>query len=180
MVLGADDRLHCDEARAGLHLCAGRAAHRGHGGRGCTGGLLLALVPVGPLFILIIAAITFVLPWLAPRNYALTAFAITPLVLVLIDFLSPARSGMQYADLRLLDTLMGCAIVLLFGYLLWPRRHASELQESMAQARQAIAHYLQLVLDHRLQPESADVSEARRAAYGKHGGHAGSAAKVHG
>lgn len=131
------------------------------------GGLLLALVPVGPLFILIIAAITFVLPWLAPRNYALTAFAITPLVLVLIDFLSPARSGMQYADLRLLDTLMGCAIVLLFGYLLWPRRHASELQESMAQARQAIAHYLQLVLDHRLQPESADVSEARRAAYGK-------------
>lgn len=130
-------------------------------------GLLLALVPVGPLFILIIAAITFVLPWLAPRNYALTAFAITPLVLVLIDFLSPARSGMQYADLRLLDTLMGCAIVLLFGYLLRPRRHASELQESMAQARQAIAHYLQLVLDHRLQPESADVSEARRAAYGK-------------
>jgi len=131
------------------------------------GGLLLTVVPVGPLFILIVAAIAFILPWLAPRNYALTAFAITPLVLVLIDFLSPARSGMQYADLRLVDTLMGCAIVLLFGYLLWPRRHTSELEESMTQARQSIAHYLQLVLDNRLQPENAQVSEARRAAYGR-------------
>ena len=132
-----------------------------------VGGLLLALVPVGPLFIVAIAAITFVLPWLSPRNYALTAFAITPLVLVLIDFLSPVRGGLEYAGLRLVDTLMGCAIVLLFGYLLWPRRHASELNQAMDDARLGIAHYLELVLAHRLQPEGADLSEARRAAYGK-------------
>ena len=131
------------------------------------GGILLAFIPVGPLFILIIACITFVLPWLAQRNYALTAFAITPLVLVLIDFLSPARSGMEYASLRLVDTLIGCAIVLLFGYLLWPRRHSSELHQTMTSVRQTIAHYLELALANSTTPETSALSTARRDAYGK-------------
>ena len=129
------------------------------------GGAILSFVPVGPTFILIIAAITFALPWLAPRNYALTAFAITPLVLVLIDFLSPAKNGMEYATLRMVDTLMGSLIVLLFGYLLWPRRRSRELQAAMNQARQGLAHYLQLVLEHRTQPDAPAVSDARRTAY---------------
>lgn len=132
-----------------------------------VGGLVLTLLPVGPLFILVIAVITFVLPWLSPRNYALTAFAITPLVLVLIDFLSPGGNGLDYAGLRLVDTLMGCAIVLLFGYLLWPRRHGGELEQSMNEARKGIAHYLELVLAHRLQPAGSALNEARRAAYGQ-------------
>ncbi|GEM_PF-1431758 len=131
------------------------------------GGFLLAFVPVGPLFILIIATISFFLPWLSQRNYALTTLAVTPLVLVLIDFLSPVHHGLMYADLRLLDTLTGCAIVLIFGYMLWPRRHASELNQAMSNARLAIANYLQLVLDNRQQPEAAPLSDARRDAYGK-------------
>lgn len=131
------------------------------------GGLLLAIVPVGPIFIFFIAVITFFLPWLAQRNYAMTAFAITPLVLVLIDFLSPAHHGLEYAGLRLADTLIGCAIVLVFGYLLWPRRHFSELNQSMNEARHAIAQYLNLALENRTKPEAASLSEARRSAYGK-------------
>ena len=132
-----------------------------------VGGIFLAFVPVGPLFILIIACITFILPWLAQRNYALTAFAITPLVLVLIDFLSPARSGMEYAGLRLVDTLIGCAIVLLFGYLLWPRRHSSELHQTMTLVRQTIAHYLELALANSTQPQASALSAVRRQAYGQ-------------
>jgi uncharacterized membrane protein YccC len=131
------------------------------------GGLLLAYIPVGPVFILFIAAITFSLPWLAQRNYAMTAFGVTPLVLVLIDFLSPERQGLDYAALRLTDTLTGCAIVLIFGYLLWPRRHFSELNQSMNDARHAIAGYLRSVLDNREQPDAAPLSDARRTAYGK-------------
>ena len=131
------------------------------------GGLLLAFVPVGPLFLLAIAVITFLLPWLSPRNYALAAFSLTPLVLVLIDFLSPARHSMEYANLRFFDTLIGCGIVLIFGYLLWPRRHSSELNQAMSDARQAIAHYLELVLANRMQPENSALGAARRAAYGK-------------
>ena len=132
-----------------------------------VGGILLAFVPVGPLFILIIACITFVLPWLSQRNYALTAFAITPMVLVLIDFLSPARNGFEYASLRLVDTLIGCAIVLLFGYLLWPRRHSSELKTTMEKARQTIAHYLELVMSNRQHPQATELSIARSQAYGQ-------------
>jgi len=131
------------------------------------GGLLLAAVPVGPVFIFFIAAITFTLPWLSQRNYAMTAFGVTPLVLVLIDFLSPAHHGLEYAGLRLADTLIGCVIVLVFGYLLWPRRHFSELNQSMNAARQAIAHYLTLTLQNRTQPDAAPLSDARRTAYGK-------------
>lgn len=132
-----------------------------------VGGLLLALLPVGPIFISIIAAITFFLPWLSQRNYALTAFAVTPLVLVLIDFLSPERHGVDYAMLRLVDTLMGCAIVLVFGYLIWPRRHFSELDQAMTDARKGIAHYLREVLDDRVRETPLALNDARRAAYSK-------------
>ncbi|MVW78805.1 FUSC family protein [Bordetella sp. 02P26C-1] len=132
-----------------------------------VGGLLLAYVPVGPVFILLIGAITFTLPWLAQRSYALTSFAVTPLVLVLIDFLAPERQGIDYAMLRLIDTLAGCAIVLVFGYLLWPRRHFSELDQALTDARKAIAQYLSQALANRSQPEVAQLSDARRAAYSK-------------
>lgn len=131
------------------------------------GSFILAMLPVGPLFILVMAAISFVLPWLAPRNYALTAFAITPLVLVLIDFISHGGHSFDYASLRLVDTLIGCAIVLIFGYLLWPRRHSSELDQAMNKARQGVAHYLELVLANRLHPVGSALNEARRAAYGQ-------------
>jgi uncharacterized membrane protein YccC len=132
-----------------------------------VGGLLLAYVPVGPVFILLIGAIAFTLPWLSQRNYALTSFAVTPLVLVLIDFLAPERQGVDYALLRLVDTLTGCAIVLVFGFLLWPRRHFSELDQAMTDARKGIAQYLKQALDNRAEPDSVQLSDARRASYSK-------------
>ena len=132
-----------------------------------VGGIVLALLPVGIPFIAVIALITFVLPWLAQRNYALTAFAITPLVLVLIDFLTPGANPINFAALRLVDTLIGCAIVLFFGYLLWPKRHTNELTDAMNGITHCLAHYLELVLANPHSPAEPYLSEARRNAYGQ-------------
>jgi len=132
------------------------------------GATLLTLVPVGPVFILLISLIALFLPWASQRSYALSALMLTPLVLVLIDFVSPEAAGVHYATLRLEDTLLGSIIALVFGYLIWPKRHARELSQAFRIARQAIAVYLQAVVPgggHRASPGQAGA--CRRAAYGQ-------------
>ncbi|MGE4335888.1 MAG: FUSC family protein [Pigmentiphaga sp.] len=132
------------------------------------GATLLTLVPVGPVFILLISLIALFLPWASQRSYALSALTLTPLVLVLIDFVSPEAAGVHYATLRLVDTLLGSVIALVFGYLTWPKRHARELSQSLRTARQAIAVYLQAVVPgggRRASPGQAGA--CRRAAYGQ-------------
>jgi hypothetical protein len=68
------------------------------------------LVPFG-----VLAAL---LPYGRNRNYGLLAMFLTPLVMVLADLLKPA--GWRLAGDRLVDTLIGCAIVLVVGFAPWP------------------------------------------------------------
>jgi uncharacterized membrane protein YccC len=80
---------------------------------------LLAVVPHGPLLIIPLAVCAFLLPYGMSRNYGLFATFLTPLVALLIDLLAPT-AGWSLALARLLDTLLGCAAVLLVGYVPWP------------------------------------------------------------
>lgn len=57
-------------------------------------------------------------PVLRARNYTLYTVAMTPLIVILLEFGSTLHSGvMAY---RLIDTGIGFLIAVTVGYLLWP------------------------------------------------------------
>ena len=84
------------------------------------------------------------LPFGRSRNYGLLATFLTPLVVVLIDLLSPG--GWRLAEDRLIDTLIGCAIVLLIGFAPWPMSWYSHLPPLYARAALDVCRYLQEAL----------------------------------
>ena len=61
-------------------------------------------------------------------------------VLFLLDLASPSGSGLVGA--RLLDTLIGCGIVLVFGYLLWPQTWRAPFDEAMHGAAMALDEFV--------------------------------------
>lgn len=50
-------------------------------------------------------------------------------MLILLDFTVPG--GLALVTARLLDTLVGCVIVLVFGYLLWPQTWRASLGQAL-------------------------------------------------
>jgi uncharacterized membrane protein YccC len=88
------------------------------------------------------------------------AVFLTPLAVLLIDFGLPASSpGIVVA--RLLDTLAGCAVVLVFGYLLWPETWRVHLGPRIADAADRLADYLRVAFE----PDRAARNHGRRRAY---------------
>lgn len=85
------------------------------------GALVLSLVGKGYIFVLIMAALAGALPWAMQRSYLLQAVFLTPLILMLVDVIIPGTRDVDFAMQRLMDTVIGCAIVLLVGYLPWRR-----------------------------------------------------------
>ncbi len=65
------------------------------------------------------------------RNFGLVATFLTPLVVLLIDLLAPG--GWRLALDRLIDTMLGCAIVLLIGYAPWPMSWYAHLPRKFAE-----------------------------------------------
>ncbi|MFU1997934.1 FUSC family protein [Bordetella avium] len=131
-----------------------------------VGSAILAWLPPGPLFALIMVLIAAVMPWMGQRSYALFSLGLTPLVLVLIDAVSPETHGVNYAVLRLIDTLLGAAIVLVFGYLIWPRSQDRQMESAFLVARRQIAAYLRASLDAAGNRDAPQVHISRRQAYG--------------
>jgi uncharacterized membrane protein YccC len=84
------------------------------------------------------------LPFGRSRNYGLLATFLTPLVVVLIDLLNPG--GWRLAEDRLIDTLIGCAIVLLIGFAPWPMSWYSHLPLRYARAALDVCRYMQETL----------------------------------
>jgi uncharacterized membrane protein YccC len=121
---------------------------------------LLAVVPHGPLLIIPLAVCAFLLPYGMSRNYGLFATFLTPLVALLIDLLAPT-AGWSLVLTRLLDTLLGCAAVLLVGYAPWPSSWHTPVVPQFADAVHCVAGYLRTAS----RPDSAERSPARRRAY---------------
>lgn len=105
---------------------------------------ILALVPKSELavLILIIAVLAAVLPWSGQRGYGLQSIFLAPFVLLIFDLISPGPQTVDYGAQRLLDTVVGCVIVLVFGYLIWPRSLRSSLPVAVADAVDAVAAYV--------------------------------------
>lgn len=72
------------------------------------------------------------------------AVFLTPLVVVLVDLLAPG--GWQLAEDRLLDTLLGCGIVLLIGYAPWPASWQAHLPGQFASTIRDVCRYMREAL----------------------------------
>jgi uncharacterized membrane protein YccC len=109
-----------------------RALQRGIGtiAGAVLGAVILAAVPYGPWLLFPMAVLAVVQPYGRLRNFGLGATFMTPVVVLLIDLLAPA--GWRLAEERLIDTLLGCAIVLLAGYVPWPGSWHSHLPRQFA------------------------------------------------
>jgi uncharacterized membrane protein YccC len=108
------------------------------------GAVILVAVPYGPWLLFPMAVLAAGLPYGRLRNFGLMATFQAPLVVLLIDLLTPA--GWRLAEERLVDTLLGCAIVLLFGYAPWPSSWHSHLARQFAATLRDIGRFMGLVL----------------------------------
>ena len=123
-----------------------RAVQRGLGTvvGAVLGAVIIAAVPYGPWLLLPFGLLAALLPYGRSRNFGLNAVFLTPLVVVLIDLLAPA--GWRLAEDRLVDTLLGCAIVLLIGYAPWPASWQAHLPGRFADAIREVSRYLRVAL----------------------------------
>ncbi len=122
-----------------------RALQRGIGTVvGAVAGAVLLVLMHGTWLLIPFAVLAALLPYGRSRNYGLLATFLTPLVVVLIDLLSPA--GWRLAEERLIDTLVGCAIVLLIGFAPWPMSWYAHLPRQFGQTVLDVRRYLEEAL----------------------------------
>jgi uncharacterized membrane protein YccC len=123
-----------------------RAVQRGIGTviGAVLGAVIIVTVPYGPWLLLPFGLLAALLPYGRSRNFGLMAVFLTPLVVVLIDLLAPG--GWRLAEDRLVDTLIGCAIVLLIGYAPWPASWQANLPGRFADAIREVSQYLLVAL----------------------------------
>ncbi|MFF2074572.1 FUSC family protein [Kitasatospora sp. NPDC058162] len=87
------------------------------------------------------------LPYVTAAHYGLNTVAMTPMALVLLQ-LGGQSSAAEFRP-RVLDTVLASAIVLLFGYLLWPERPRHRIEPRLVTATTALRAYLDAVTEHR-------------------------------
>lgn len=80
------------------------------------------------------------IPALTPRGYGYQTAAITPVILLLSDILN--HQGTALLLPRLVDSLIGCGIALVAGYLLWPESWHTRVGDRLADAVADTARYV--------------------------------------
>jgi uncharacterized membrane protein YccC len=98
------------------------------------------------------------------RNYGILSAFVTPLIILQMDLANTGSWDVVVA--RLVDTVLGCVIVLVFGYLLWPGSRRPQVGGRLADGLDAVAKYVECAL---VEASSGDArlarSRARRGAY---------------
>ncbi|MBN1092251.1 FUSC family protein [Blastococcus sp. TML/M2B] len=109
----------------------GRAVQRGAGTLlgVLIGSALLAVLGGSPWLLLAMGLLAGLLPWARAANFGLFSVFQTPVILLMLDLTLPHSAGL--VGERLVDTLIGCAIVLVFGYLLWPQTWRAPLDQAL-------------------------------------------------
>ncbi|MFF0434933.1 FUSC family protein [Streptomyces sp. NPDC004327] len=114
---------------------------------GTAGGLLiaapvLAAVPRGWWDVPVMMVLAALIPAFSAKGYAFQTAAITPVILLLSDLLN--RQGFHLVLPRLYDSLIGCGIALVAGYLLWPESWHTRVADRLADAVADTAGYVHL------------------------------------
>lgn len=136
-----------------------RAVQRGGGTLvgAVVGAGVLALSPSGWVLVVFAGVIAFLLPITQVRQYGMFTTTLTPLVLILLEI--GHAGGWDLLVARALDTVVGCVIVLVFGYLLWPGSRKPRIGGRLADAVEAVARYADLAL--RPDPEGRNALRRR-------------------
>jgi uncharacterized membrane protein YccC len=123
-----------------------RAVQRGGGTfvGALLGAGVLALSPNGWVLVGLAAAVAFLLPIAQVRQYGMFSTVLTPLVIIQLEI--GHAGGWDLLLARLVDTVAGCLIVLVFGYLLWPGSRTPRIGGRLADAVDAVARYADLAL----------------------------------
>ncbi|MBT2457663.1 FUSC family protein [Streptomyces sp. ISL-86] len=113
---------------------------------GTAGGLVIAAavlseVPRGWWDVPVIACLGALIPAFSAKGYAFQTAAITPVILLLSDLLN--HQGFDLIRPRLLDSLIGCGITLVAGYLLWPESWHTRIGDRLADAVDDAARYVE-------------------------------------
>lgn len=95
------------------------------------------------------------------RNYGVLSAFVTPLIILQMDLSSHGDWSVVVA--RLVDTVLGCVIVLVFGYLLWPGSMRPRVGGRLADTCETVATYVAQALAST--GDLAERSRARRRAY---------------
>ncbi|SNR24563.1 FUSC family protein [Actinomadura mexicana] len=103
--------------------------------------LVLVAVPRGWAAVPLAVFFGGLIPVLKGRSFAMRTVAVTPLMLFLFDMVSPVPSD-ELVLARLSDTLLGCLIVLVFGYAFWPGSRRFRISDGFAAGFGALADYL--------------------------------------
>ncbi len=136
-----------------------RAVQRGAGTLlgAVFGAVVVALHPNGWILLVLAGAIAFLLPITQVRHFGMFSTTLTPLVIILLEV--GHAGGWDLLLARMLDTVAGCVIVLVFGYLLWPGSRAPRIGGRLADAVDAVARYADLAL--RADPKGRSVLRRR-------------------
>lgn len=139
-----------------------RALQRGIGTAvgAVLGAAILAVTPHGPALLAPVLVLAVLVPYTISRNWGMFGTLLTPLVLVIIDL--PSGTGWPLAEARLIDTLLGCGVVLLLGYAPWPASWHADVGRRFAIATAETARYLRTLGTN---PDSTAVGNSRRRAY---------------
>ncbi|MER6567393.1 FUSC family protein [Streptomyces sp. NPDC001093] len=103
--------------------------------------VVLAEVPLGWWDVVAMLVLAPLIPALTPRGYGYQTAAITPVILLLSDILN--HQGTALLLPRLADSLLGCAIALTAGYLLWPESWRTRVGDRLADAVADTARYVE-------------------------------------
>lgn len=127
------------------------------------GAVVVAVVPVGPWTLIPIAFFAFMLPISIRRNYGMLATFVTPLIVLMLDQIH--HNAQTLVEYRLIDTAIGCAIVLLVGYLPWPStwRSRTRIGERFGDTTGTVLTYMSVALT----DAAGERTGARRETYRK-------------
>ncbi|MFJ8850426.1 FUSC family protein [Streptomyces sp. NPDC102437] len=124
---------------------------------------VLAAVPMGWWDVPVMVVLAALIPALTAKGYAFQTAAITPVILLLSDLLN--HQGFHLVWPRFLDSLIGCAIVLVAGYLLWPESWHVRIGHRLADAVAEIADYVACAFEPGSSGDRAERVRARRRIY---------------
>ncbi|CAM5690478.1 FUSC family protein OS=Streptomyces alboniger OX=132473 GN=CP975_18235 PE=4 SV=1 [Streptomyces alboniger] len=115
---------------------------------GTAAGLVVAAavlteVPHGWWDVPVMMLLAPLIPALTTRGYGHQTAAITPVILLLSDILN--HQGLGLVVPRLVDSLIGCGIALVAGYLLWPESWGTRIGDRLADAVADTAGYVECV-----------------------------------
>lgn len=124
-------------------------------------GVILEFVPRGWWEVPVVVVLAAAVPILSRRGYGYQTAVITPLILILSDLLG--HQGVGLLAPRLVDSLIGCAIVLVAGYALWPESWHTRVGARLATAVEDTARYIECAFDEKT--DQAARARTRRRIY---------------